>query len=155
MGAKIRRVILEITSWRGWGGIHYYGKLHYDGDRGDERLRPVPLSRTLQTKAEVDKLNGLESTKPGSFEWKIGYPTEKFDTKEELEVLAVPAWRKHFPKAQALVVGATHDSEPLKPLDGDPKILKKLQSYWKRYAGSTGKKRDRLCDEHWDWICGK
>lgn len=151
---KERIVVLHITSWvytASIGAEHYYGKLHGHvvGEKKD-----VELKRTMNA-AESRRLNA----KDGFRSYRAGSETERFDTREEIENLAVKVWREIFPDSVALVEGQTASAQPQRPLDGDPAIVRRLKRLWmvvERCDGDWDKhpKAMRKCsDEYWKWVC--
>jgi hypothetical protein len=156
MGRKIKFVALEISTWRGYGGVHYYGKLK----NYELRSESVNIEREIKTEEEAALLNKKDSNTPDGHWWKVGHITSRIDTKEEVIETAKKIWRKHFPKADALVLGLSSCGDPQQPLDGDPKIVKKLQSFYDRfvrvgrYEGNK-KAAIQISDAYWDWVCGK
>lgn len=154
---RIRLVVLELSSWRGSiGGEHYYGKLECDRGRG----QGIRVTRKISTKEEADYLSKKDGTSGGFHVWKIGQETNRFNTRQDVENRAKEIWRRYFPKHHALIVGLVGIADPQRPLDGDPAILKKLQSFWRRAQRTGGyeknyKAANRVHEEFWAWMCGK
>lgn len=151
---KIRLVVLEVSSWVGSiGAEHYYGKLKMD-DRKDVKVQTKLTSKEALHLTKKDRRFGTD------YRYRKGQLTTRFSDAEKVEEEAKRVWRKHFPKAHALVVGQDAVADPQRPLDGDPEILKKLKDYWDRFEATgryegDAKAAGKVSDEYWNWIWGK
>lgn len=105
-------VCLSLLSFAGWGGGHYYGRLHgYDKD-GEYKV--VRLSKKL-TEREAQDLNHFDYT--NIMTYKAGMTTERMSRDAAIGT-AMSEWREHYPDAHVLVRGTFGASMPKRILDG-------------------------------------
>lgn len=148
----IKLVILEMTSFLGGGGVHYYGSIRCSS----EVTKEIELDRTLKTTTEVARLNKIDGprNKETDFRWKIGMVTRRFDAEDDVRAAAKEIWKQHFQGYPALVEGMYARASPMQPLDyQDKAIYDKLFYYWTRYDDETGKMKEKVDQSYWDWIC--
>jgi hypothetical protein len=142
---KINPCNLYITSFDGYGGIHAYGSLSFDGKR-------LYLHKKL-TKESALKLCRKD------FKYKAGMITERFESEDELINLAKKTYKKHFPKADILLLGSSAILDPQLCLDGPVKLKKKINElyYLAMKIGGYEKNCDKMTeisDEYYFKVLG-
>lgn len=138
----------DITSWRGisLGAIHWYVKL-----RSHRCTVDVEWALNEQRAAQ------MTTRERGSFTWRLGDYTNRFDTKDEAERAAVLAWSWLDAKgAGVLLDRQSSSSSPGKPLAGDAELVRIAQDFHDRadacgwYEGDERTMRV-VGNEWWAW----
>ena len=127
-------VFLEITTFRGAIGIHYYGTLVHGQDWDKRRKTDVDMERTLSAKgaAALNKLDGFGDRY--GLVHKRGNKTRRLDNEQQARTLAIQSWREHFPQAKLLICGEYIVAEPQEILDGlEDKDRNSLNELWQEY----------------------
>lgn len=149
-----RVVFLEILSWRGSVGVHYYGSLHFGGYGEDGRRLDLERKLSARQAAALNKRDGIQS-----LSWKAGDRSGRLNTKEEAHKLAKKAWHEFAPEALALVEGSPAIAQPLEVLDGFADDAREgLNEIWEVYEehvygdGPSGRWDDRTDEIEDEWI---
>ena len=127
-------VWLEIRSFIGYGGVHYYGSLRGQSNSSDD----YELRKTLTTR-EAIRLTRYDGH---GYIYEKGDTTSRFDTTDEIEELALKEFLNEFPNCKLLINGNHIVVQP-EPILWciDPLDMEKLNKLW-----TIG---DLLCN--WDW----
>lgn len=113
---RINPCNLYITSFNGYGGIHYYGSLTFD-------RKTIYLEKKLTKKSAI-KLS------TGDYKYHAGMITKRFETEDELINLAQKTYKNHFPKADILLLGSSATLDPQECLDGPAELKRKINRMW-------------------------
>jgi len=140
-------VFLDISTFRGFGGIHYYGRLQVNYDY---KLDPVDVTYTLDAHAAAR----FNKDEPGAWKaYRPGDTSSRFDSIEDLIRHAKKQWREAFPDGQLLIRGSTSVVEPQPIIDGDDALAERLNAIpsqceelgW--WDGKNTMEVERLCDQ--------
>ncbi len=153
MKTKITPCYLDVSSYVGIsiGADHYYGHLKYNDQK-------IELKHRL-TQKEADLLNKKDGNNYNRY--KKGALSERFDTEEQVEKIAIKTWKQHFPDANILIKGSDVYIEPQPCIDGLKVIKDKINRLYKRacklgwFDNGNDKIVDEICDEYYHKILGK
>jgi hypothetical protein len=105
---KSKVVWMEISSFQGYGGRHYYGRLSGQSFKSDS----PQLSHVL-TEQEAEILTHLDGD---GYTYSAGDYCSRFDHLSDVREAAVANVRKHFPKCKLLLEGSRALAQPVRVL---------------------------------------
>ena len=142
-------VYLSISTYRGYLGIHYYGRL------GTEKGKDVDVTKPLTaTQAR------LFNEEAGRATYTEGNMTYRLLTRMEVRQRALEIWQDYFPGATLLIEGHSYCAEPQPALAGPPEIVEEIGRLVERareigwWDSGHGDEMEELCDR-WDEIIGE
>jgi hypothetical protein len=126
--SKAKRVVLEISTWRGIsiGAQHYYGKLHwYDAD---DEYQTHEITRILDKESAFKLTKQKNSGRAEDYQWfdyEAGDESTDFDSRQEIRDIAIATYKEHYPEANMLQEGRWAVCDPQEVIDADDKELMK------------------------------
>lgn len=121
-----KEVFLEISSFIGYLGKHYYGKIEC-WNKKDDKFEIIELTRRV-TQEEIDK------DPEDWFRYDVGDNTNRFNSQKEVIKKARRVWKKHFPHALVLVLGRVAVCEPQKVLSGPKEYKEEMNKLFKKIS---------------------
>ena len=146
-------VYLVISSWTGISieAEHFYGKLIFRDKY--ETIQEIELKRKLSLKEAK-----LLDKKDDCHTWQILRETERFNSTNDIQKLAIKTYKKLFPSAEILIEGRSSVAEPQPILAGNLKLKKEINKLNKR-ANEIGrwdnKKEMQKIWTKWNNLMGK
>lgn len=148
MRSPIPNVVnVEISSYRGvsLGAEHYYASLSfYDAD-GEYKIKELRHRLTAKQAKALNKKDGVSGC------YKPGNMTERFDTAEDIQQIAIETFKELVPHAIVLTCGRSAVVAPQLVLVGPKGYKAKVNKLAERYKeldwDTDGKELQAICDE--------
>lgn len=145
---KLKKVVLEVRTWQGYGGIHWYGCLvWYDDNRHSSEIE------YRLNKKQADRFNYLE---PGAYKpYNVGDTSLRFDDLEQLYDAGVNLCLQKHGKNVVLFKGQSASVSPqlclYAPVESLKNALNELYEKAKRIGWYDGDHKKEMYDIDDQW----